>query len=50
MEQTEPSFLTLQRDLEWRLAEVLPQVGKGVHVMHRPGIRLDVFPSARLGR
>ncbi len=37
-------------DLEWRFAGVFRQVGKGIHVLNRPGVRVDVFtPSVRVG-
>ena len=44
--------LALQLDLddfEWRFAGTFRQVRKGVHVLHRPGVRVDVLtPSVRV--
>jgi hypothetical protein len=43
MEQIELAFYLYSDDLEWRLAEVFRQVGKGVHMLHCPCLRIDVF-------
>jgi hypothetical protein len=48
--QTNLSFQLDDDYFKWFVAEAFRQVGKGVHVLHRPGACLDVLrPSVRPG-